>query len=147
MDVLITGGLGYAGSILIKKLLDNGHSVTVIDNKRFGDDHINEFEGGLDIIEKDVRDVESYKEDLDRADVVVHLAALSKEPTSLYNTKYCIDTNYLSTKKLVDYLKGKDKKFIYASSTSVYFTYDIVKEPEEYKEDKELNPISPYSIT
>jgi len=143
MDVLVTGGHGYAGSVLLPKL--KGHDVTNLDSQRFGKN--GSLEGMVDI-EEDLRSIpaslESY---LINQDVVIHLAATSKEPTSLYDTKYCLDTNYCATKDLVKICKETDTRLIYACSTSVYFTYDLVDKPNFCQEEKTLNPISPYSIT
>ena len=140
MKILVIGGSGYMGSELVRALSD----VTVWDNLRFG----NNLPKGVKVVEEDIRD-HSYALPLyiKEADVVIHLAATSKEPTSLYNTQYCIDTNYCATKDIVRYCKETGTKLIYASSCSVYFSYDIIKNPGLSKEDDVLNPISPYSIT
>jgi len=164
MKILITGGAGYVGSSLARHLLDKGHEIAILDNFRFGEEPIKEIKDKITIIHGDLREM-SQREMMDvpllkNTDAVIHLAATSKEPTSLYDNRYTLELNYFATKRLADACKEAGTKFIYASSCSVYFSYSLPKIPnleKEYwkldkelplmREDDDLNPISPYSIT
>jgi len=159
MNILITGGAGYVGSELARYLLKKGHKIAILDNFRFGEEPIKDIKDKITIIKGDL--IKLQKEFLLKGtDAVIHLAATSKEPTSLYNSKYTLELNYFATKRLADICKEQGVKFIYASSCSVYFSYSLPKIPDVDKEywklDKELplmketdviNPISPYSIS
>ena len=164
MTILISGGAGYVGSALARKLLKEGHEVAILEKFRFGEDSIADIRDKITVIHGDL--VAMSQQDmmdvplLANTDAVIHLAAMSKEPSSTYNNRYALELNYFVTKRLADACKAAGTKFIYASSCSVYFSYDLPEIPnigKSYwklnkelpfrKEDDPLNPISPYSIT
>lgn len=164
MKILITGGAGYVGSALARKLLEGGHEVAILEKFRFGEESIEDIKDKVTIIHGDLVKM-SHQEMIDypllgSTDAVIHLAAMSKEPSSAYNNSYALELNYFVTKRLADACKEAGTKFIYASSSSVYFSYDLPEIPnvgKQYwklnkelpfrKEDDPLNCISPYSIT
>tara|TARA_Y100000310_G_C20688933_1_gene820945 strand:- start:1820 stop:3283 length:1464 start_codon:yes stop_codon:yes gene_type:complete len=140
--VLVTGGAGYAGSVLVPKLLKE-YDVRVID--------LMMFPGGLDsvkdkceIIEGDIRDKELLKKSLQDIDYVIHLAAISNDPCSDLDPELTKQVNFEATKNLVELSKQAGvKRFIFASTSSVY---GIKKEPN-VTEDLSLNPLTIYSKT
>ena len=75
MKILLTGGSGYLGSILTRKLLANGHHVRILDNFLFGKDSIKDIENNkkLEIIEGDIRDLSIVGKSLKKIDSVIHL--------------------------------------------------------------------------
>ena len=141
--VLVTGGAGYVGSVLVPKLINQGYDVRVLD--------IMYFPGGLDsvkdkieIIQGDIRDKEILEKSLKGVDYVIHLAAISNDPCSDLNPELTKQVNYEATKNLVELSKEAGvKRFIYASSSSVYG----VKQEENVTEDLSLEPLTIYSQT
>ena len=133
MNILITGGCGYKGSILTPKLLNDGHSVSVVDIQWFGNylqPHPN-----LTILKQDVRDVEKIP--LELVDTIIHLANIANDPGVELNPTLSWEINVLSTQQLADRaVRNGVKQFIYASSGSVYG----VKEEAQVTENLSLVP-------
>lgn len=114
MKVLITGGAGFIGSHLQKRLKAEGHNVTVVDIDS-KNDGLNPF-GSIDI-----RDVST--ELLDRGqnepyDVVYHLAAYVSASESVKNPQECYDTNVQGLLQVLKHIKFK--RFVFASSAAIY---------------------------
>lgn len=119
MRILVTGGAGYKGVILVEKLLQRGHSVTILDNFMYGYDSILHLisEPMLDVLQLDIRNVDEsicvgY-------DVVYHLAGISGMPACAANPHSAEVINVEATRRLVSFLH-KDQLLIYASTTSIY---------------------------
>lgn len=138
MNIFITGACGYKGSVLVPKLLAQGHKVTGLDVMWFGNylpNHKN-----LTIIKGDVRDVESYS--LDGIDIVIHLASIANDPCGDLDPLSTWETSCFGTERLADKaVRAGVKHFIYASSASVYG----LKDEEQITEDLPLVPISVYN--
>lgn len=155
MKVLITGGAGFIGSTLTKKLIDRGDEVVIIDN--FNDyydvqlkrDRISEFLKGYDakVYEGDIRD-EKFCEEMfkkEKFDKVVHLAAMAGVRNSLLKPMLYEDVNIKGTMNLLELaVKYEIKNFVYASSSSVYGNNKKVPFSESDSVD---TPISPYAAT
>ena len=140
MNILVTGGCGYIGSVLIPSLLQKGYKITSIDKQLFGNflpKHKN-----LKNIKLDISAIKnSY---LKNIDTVIHLASISNDPSALINSSITWETNVLHTLKLLQVCKkNKIKKFIFASSGSVYG----VSKKKIVDENSELIPISDYNKT
>jgi nucleoside-diphosphate-sugar epimerase len=75
MNIFITGGCGYIGTVLVNKLLEKGYFITVLDNQWFGN-HL-ENNKNLKIIKDDVRNIDKY--DLDSIETFVHLANIAND--------------------------------------------------------------------
>jgi nucleoside-diphosphate-sugar epimerase len=140
MNILITGGCGYTGSVLVEKLLILDHKITVIDAQWFGNyllPHKN-----LKIIKKNISEIELA--DLKNIVSIIHLANIANDPGVELNPILSWEVNVLETQRLVDKAaKSGVKQFIFASSGSVYG----VKEEEQVTEELELVPISYYNKT
>ena len=139
-EILVTGGCGYVGSLLVKKLIKD-YSVTVIDTQWFGnflDD--NKY---LNIIKGDIRhDLDSI--DFSKFKFVIHLANIANDPGVELDQVLSWEVNVLASKLLIEKsISGGVEKFIYASSGSVYG----IKEEEEVTEDLDLVPLSVYNKT
>ena len=98
MKILITGGCGYKGSVLIPKLLQDGHQIVSIDNQWFGNNLPNH--PNLENIKLDIRDVENIP--LDNVEVVIHLANIANDPAVELNPSLSWEVNVLAGQQLAD---------------------------------------------
>ncbi len=153
MKVLVTGGAGFIGSHVCRHLLAEGHAVTIIDDfNDFYDPAIKRANiaslcGGAVLREGDLRDaafVESVVAD-GAFDTIVHLAARAGVRPSLLDPQLYIDTNITGTHNLLaPARKAGVKRFIFASSSSVYGLSKVVP----FSEDLALpQTLSPYAAT
>jgi len=143
-DILVTGGAGYVGSALVPKLLGRGHRVTVLDLYLYGDDALGAVREnpGLREVRGDLRDPDTVADALRGCDAVIHLACISNDPSYDLNPDLGKSINYDAFRPLVRASKEAGvKRFIYASSSSVY---GIKAEPE-VTEDLTLEPLTDYS--
>jgi len=139
--ILITGGAGYVGSVLTPYLLDKGHHVTVIDLMIYGKDVL-KTHPNLRIIEGDIRDLNLLKKILPGHEIVIHLACISNDPSFELNPKLGKSINLDAFTPLVEIAKKNSiKRFIYASTSSVYG----IKEEKDVHEKMSLKPITDYS--
>ena len=117
MKVLVTGGVGFVGTNLIKRLLKDGHEVVSLDNYSTGKKE-NEQDGCLyydyDLSYNYVRD------DGDRYDVIFHMAALARIQPSLKDPYKTIFNNFTSTLNILDYARENGIRFVYAGSSSFH---------------------------
>ena len=140
MKILVTGGCGYKGHVLVPKLLARGYEVIAFDLQWFGNylaPHKN-----LSVIKGDVRHIETIP--LDGVDCIIHLSSIANDPCGDLNPQLTWEVSALATMQLADQAKRRGiKRFIYASSGSVYG----VKEELQVTEELELKPISEYNKT
>ena len=140
MKILITGGCGYKGHVLIPKLLLRDYEIIAFDLQWFGNylvPHKN-----LSVIKGDVRNIESIP--LDGIDCIIHLSSIANDPCGDLNPQLTWEVSALATMQLADKAKRVGiKRFIYASSGSVYG----VKEELQVTEELDLKPISEYNKT
>ncbi len=140
MNILITGGCGYVGTILTERLLKQNHKITVIDTQWFGN-FLNKNKE-LTIIKDDVRNIDRY--DLNGFEIIIHLANIANDPAVDLDPNLSWEVNCLATHQLIDKsTRSGVKQFIYASSGSVYG----IKEEKDVTEDLSLIPISTYNKT
>ena len=144
--VLVTGGAGYIGSVLVRKLLDRGYRVRIVDRLIFGDKSIKEIRKNIDLIIADIRNIPLKA--LKDVFAIIHLAGFSTDPTSQYDPRLTDMINHIATENLAKMARSLGiKRFIYASTCSVYFTLNTPLDPPFYKETEHVNPISSYSFT
>lgn len=142
--VLVTGGAGYVGAVLVPKLLDKGYQVKVLDLYIYGKDVLSKVKKNPNLIEikGDIRDKKLLEKEIPGIDAVIHLACISNDPSYELDPQLSKSINYDAFVPLVDISrKSKVKRFIYASSSSVYG----IKEVTEVTEDLDLNPLTDYS--
>ena len=139
--ILITGGGGYVGCYLSDYLVDHGHQVSVLDLFIYGEDvfqnsdKINKYKG-------DIRDRELLKKIIPGNDTIIHLACISNDPSFELNPTLGKSINLDAFAPLVEISKlSKVKRFIYASSSSVYG----IKKDKNVHEEMPLEPITDYS--
>jgi nucleoside-diphosphate-sugar epimerase len=141
---MVTGGAGYVGSSLVPKLLDAGYAVSVLDLYLYGDDLFKDLRNnpGLREIKGDLRDPASVARALEGADAVIHLACISNDPSFDLDPNLGKSINYDCFRPLVKASKAAGvKRFIYASSSSVYG----IKNDPSVTEDLPLQPLTDYS--
>jgi nucleoside-diphosphate-sugar epimerase len=138
MKLLIAGGAGYVGSVIIPKLLDRGYKVDVVDLFWFG----NNLPKQTGILNKDIFHL--TQEDLVSYDQVIFLAGLSNDPMAEFSPSQNFVFNAAAPAYLAYIAKAaKVKRFIYASSCSVYgYT-----ENELYDETRPVSSSYPYGIS
>jgi nucleoside-diphosphate-sugar epimerase len=140
MFILVTGACGYKGTVLVGKLLGCGHSVVAVDTMWFG--NYLQPHPQLRIVQGDVRNIDNVP--LDGVEAIIHLASIANDPCGDLDPKLTWEVSALATMQLVDRAVRRGiKRFIYASSGSVYGVRDELQVTEEL----ELNPISEYNKT
>ena len=140
MNVLVIGGAGYVGTVLVNELLDLGHNVTSYDLMMYGEQFNRN--KNLRSIKGDIRDLENLEKYVQNQDCIVHLACISNDPSFELNPALGKSINFDCFEPLVEIAKKNSvKKFIYASSSSVYG----VKNEKNVTEDKSLEPLTDYS--
>lgn len=140
--ILVTGNKGYIGSVLTSILEEKGYGIRGLDTN-FYEGLKGEKLNGIEQIFKDIRNVS--EKDLEGISGVIHLAALSNDPLGEFNPKLTKEINFNATIKLAEKSKKMGvKRFIYASSQSMY---GISKEEKELEEKGNKNPITEYAKT
>ena len=139
--IFITGGAGYVGSSLVPRLLDLNYEVTVFDLFIYGNDVLPEHKN-LKRVVGDIRNVQLLKDNIPGNDVLIHLACISNDPSYELNPALGRAINYDAFEPLVKVSRSEGiKRFIYASSSSVYG----IKNEKNVTEDMSLKPLTDYS--
>lgn len=142
--VFVTGGAGYVGAVLIPKLLRKGYEVKVLDLFLYGEDVLDSVKDDpkLKKVKGDIRDRKLLEKEMPGYDTVIHLACISNDPSYELDPDLARSINYDAFIHLVDVAKKAGvKKFIYASSSSVYGVKDV----PDVTEDLPLEPLTDYS--
>lgn len=144
---LVTGGAGFIGSNLVQAILNLGYKVRVLDNLSTGKkENIDLFKGNrnFEFIEGDIRSLETCMDACQNVDYVLHQAAWGSVPRSIEMPLLYEEINIRGTLNMMEAAhKNGVKKFVYASSSSVYG--DEPNLPK--KEGREGNLLSPYALT
>ena len=136
--ILITGGGGYVGSLLVQELLKKNYKITVVDTFWFG--NYLPKNKSLKILKKNILNLRNS--DFKRIDCVIHLASIANDNAADIDQKFAWETSCLGTKIICDLAKNNNiKKFIYASSGSVYG----VKKEKQVTENLSCEPVSVYN--
>ena len=144
MKVLLTGCNGYIGSVLSQLLLERGYDIVGLDINYFESCFLKKPVHRFKIIKKDIRDLNT--KDISGFDAIIHLAGLSNDPLGEFDPKLTKNINYASTVNLANIAKKKGvKRFIYASSQSMYGISDSEVELDEH--DSEKKPVTAYAST
>lgn len=139
--IFITGGAGYVGSRLVPQLIEEGYLVTVYDIMYFGFEFLPKTKN-LNIIKGDIRDREKIENCCKNHDVFINLACISNDTSFELDEKLSTSINLTAFEPMVlAAKKSKIKRFIHASTSSVY---GISKE-KDVKEDHPLVPLTLYN--
>jgi UDP-N-acetylglucosamine 4-epimerase len=147
MKIVVTGGAGFIGTNTCEDLISNGHHVTCLDNfltgKRENIEHLldsNQF----NLIEGDIRDIETCRIAVKGADLVLHLAALGSVPRSIADPVTTNDININGSLNMIVATRDEGiKRFVYAASSSTYGDSESLPKVEHIIG----KPLSPYAIT
>lgn len=141
-SVLVIGGAGYVGSVLTPKLLDKGYKVTVFDIMYYGDQGLPKNHPNLKIIKGDMCDLKVLTPYMKESDAIIHLACISNDPSFELDPGLSKKINFDSFEPLVKAAKESGvKRFIYASTSSVYGVSDA----PQVTEDHPLIPLTDYN--
>ena len=140
--VFVTGGAGYCGSLLVPQLLSRGYAVTVYDTCYFGDDFLPKSNPKLEIVKGDIRDAKRLGEAVRGHDMFVSLACISNDASFELDEKLSTSINMDAFEPMVAAAKKAGiKRFVYASSSSVYG----VSDKPDVTEDHPLLPLTLYN--
>ncbi len=141
--VLIVGGAGYIGSVLARRLLDDGYQVRVFDGLFYGAGSLAglDKQPWFDLVVGDTRDARAIDDALENVDVVVHLGELVGDPACAVDPAMTHDINVAATRRLLYRARELGvRRFVYPSSCSVYGANEAV-----VTEDSAFNPVSLYA--
>ena len=144
MKYAVTGGAGFIGSHLVKKLVERGNEVIVIDNLNTGKkQNIEKISKKIDFFEVDIRDFSAIEDILKNVDGIFHQAAMASVQDSFRIPEKFHDVNVNGTENIFKIAKEFGIKVVYASSSSVYGDTSILPTTES----DEKRPINPYAKT
>lgn len=141
MKVLVTGGLGYLGSVLVSKLRDHKIDVRILDLMLYGN-FLTEQEH-IELIRGDVRDLPLLDKVTDDVDAVIHLAGIIGDVAADLDKELTVNINYLATKQLAEICSKKSLKLIFSSTCSVYGA----RPNEVITEKSQIAPLSLYATS
>jgi nucleoside-diphosphate-sugar epimerase len=137
----VFGGGGYCGSVLVPQLLNEGWDVTVFDTFWYGTDHLPKVPN-IHLVQSDVRNIAKVKQSLVGQEYVLHLACISNDASFELDEKLSTSVNLESFEPLViEAKKAGVKRFVFASSSSVYG----VSDSPDVTEDHPLVPLTLYN--
>ncbi len=141
---LVTGGAGFIGSNLVERLLQNGEKVRVIDNFATGKtENLNPFLDQIELINGDIRYLNTVIEAMKDVDYVLHQAALPSVPRSIETPLESNDVNTNGTLNILYAAKeAKVKRVVYAASSSAYGESPTLPKVETMQ----TSPLSPYAV-
>ena len=144
MKYVVTGGAGFIGSHITKKLIERGDIVTVIDNMETGKEkNLEEVKDKINFVKSDILDVDLLENITKDIDGIFHQAALASVQDSFNEPDKYHNVNVNGTENVLKLSKKYGFKVVYASSSSVYG--NPVRIPIKESDDK--NPINPYAVT
>ena len=145
MKCLVTGGAGFIGSHIVRRLLRSGHMVRVVDNLSTGRrENLADVASDVEVVVGDLCDAGVCARAVDGAEVVFHLAALGSVPRSIADAWGSHDANVNGTVRLLEAARhGGVRRVVYSSSSSVYGDTPTLPKVESM----EVLPRSPYAAS
>ena len=143
MRVLVTGGAGYIGSVLVRRLLAAGHAVRVVDRLFFGAESLADVRTAVEVWVGDIRQI-SVRE-LEGTDAVINLAGISSDPTAEFKPELTREMNVTGAVRLAQAcVEAGVGRYLFASSCSVYDADRVDDESDALLD--ETSPVRPVSM-
>ena len=144
MKYVVTGGAGFIGSNIVKKLVSRGDNVTVIDNLNTGkEENLESVRGKILFLKDNILNIDLLKKYTSNIDGIFHQAALASVQDSFLKPEEYNDVNVNGTENILKLAKKNNFKVVYASSSSVYGNPERIP----ISESDNKNPINPYAET
>ena len=144
MKYVVTGGAGFIGSHLAEKLIDDGHTVSIVDNLNTGKEkNLESVKDKIQFLKGSILDYELLDKMTRGVDGVFHQAALASVQDSFTKPDEYQEVNVIGTKNIFELSKKNNFKVVYASSSSVYGNPERIP----IKESDAKNPFNPYAKT
>tara|TARA_Y100000748_G_scaffold39012_1_gene28870 strand:+ start:522 stop:1442 length:921 start_codon:yes stop_codon:yes gene_type:complete len=144
MKYVVTGGAGFIGSNIVKKLVSRGDDVIVIDNLNTGkEENLESVRGKILFLKDNILNIDLLKKHTSNIDGMFHQAALASVQDSFLKPEEYNDVNVNGTENILKLAKKNNFKVVYASSSSVYGNPERIP----ISESDSKNPINPYAET
>ena len=144
MRYIVTGGAGFIGNNIVKKLVARGDDVTVIDNLNTGkEENLKSVIDKITFLKDSILNRELLEKQSQNIDGIFHQAALASVQDSFSKPDEYHDVNVNGTENILKLAKKNDFRVVYASSSSVYGNPERIP----IKESDKKNPINPYAET
>ncbi len=144
MKYVVTGGAGFIGSNIVKKLVSRGDDVIVIDNLNTGkEENLESVRGKILFLKDNILNIDLLKKYTSNIDGIFHQAALASVQDSFLKPEEYNDVNVNGTENILKLAKKNNFKVVYASSSSVYGNPERIP----ISESDSKNPINPYAET
>jgi UDP-glucose 4-epimerase len=144
MKYIVTGGAGFIGSNIVKKLVSKGNNVTVIDNLYTGkESNLEAVKDKIIFLKDSILNIDLLEKEMKNIDGVFHQAALASVQDSFSKPDEYHNVNVNGTENILKIAKKNNFKVVYASSSSVYGNPEKIP----IKESDSKNPINPYAET
>jgi len=141
---IVTGGAGFIGSNIVKKLVSRGDNVTVIDNLNTGkEENLASVKDKIVFLKDTILNIDLLEKHTEEIDGIFHQAALASVQDSFSKPEEYNDVNVNGTENILKLAKKNNFKVVYASSSSVYGNPERIP----IKESDSKNPINPYAET
>lgn len=142
---LVTGGAGFIGSNIVRKLTERGENVRVLDNFSTGKrENLTQYLNQIELIEGDIRSYHIVREAVKDVDYILHQAALPSVPRSIHDPITTNEVNVVGTIHVLDAAKAAGaKRVVFASSSSIYGDLGVLLKTE----DMLPKPLSPYAVS
>jgi nucleoside-diphosphate-sugar epimerase len=141
--VLVIGGAGFVGSVLVRKLLDHGYQVTVMDALVYGDEGMRDLydRPGFAVVQGDLREEAAIARATAHADAIVHLGGLVGDPACALDEQLTLEINLEATRTVAEMAHERGiRRLIFASSCSLYGASEALLD-----EQSPLDPLSVYA--
>jgi UDP-glucose 4-epimerase len=141
---VVTGGAGFIGSNIVKKLVSRGDNVTVIDNLNTGkENNLSTVRDKIVFLKDSIQNVDLLEKETENIDGIFHQAALASIQDSYSKPDEYHSVNVNGTENILKLAQKNNFKIVYASSSSVYGNPERIP----IKEEDSKNPINPYAET